>query len=184
MHTASTPNPNADWRTLYRMAIQETNSSLILQRVSIAETAALKRQRELFYLGGTGEEKELLEDALYALRALRTAVQNAQVGDFVPISPGLARQTDGNAPMSNKTKIEYVTAALISDDGKRKYETKLELTIKEVYEKASLFAREIEHYKVVDGFVVEDGIYTLRYTFDGQQQEHRKLIHGSVMRAA
>ncbi len=76
MHTVSTSGPNADWRTLYRAAIYERDSNLILQRVSTAETAALTRQRELFYQGGTGEEKESLEDALYALRAFRTAMQN------------------------------------------------------------------------------------------------------------
>jgi len=78
MHTASTPGLNANWRTLYQTAILERNSSLILQRVSTAETAALTRQRELFYLGGSEEERECLEDALYALRALRTAVRNAE----------------------------------------------------------------------------------------------------------
>ena len=40
----------------------------------MAETAVLTRQRELFYTGGNGEEKESLEDALYALRAFRTAI--------------------------------------------------------------------------------------------------------------
>jgi len=68
----------ADWKVLYRAAIVETNRSLILQKVSTAEAAALARQRELLYRGGTQEEKESLEDALYALRAFRTAVQNAQ----------------------------------------------------------------------------------------------------------
>ena len=48
MHTVSILNPDADWRTLYRTAIYERNSSLILQRVSKAEAAALSRQRELF----------------------------------------------------------------------------------------------------------------------------------------
>ena len=70
---------NADWRTLYRAAIHERNRNLILQRISTAETVALTRQRELFYQGGTVEEKESLEDALYALRAFRTAMQNAMV---------------------------------------------------------------------------------------------------------
>lgn len=79
MQTVLTPNPNADWRTLYTAAIHESDSGLILQRVSIAETAALTRQRELFYQGGNGEEKESLEDALYALRAFRTAIQNTMV---------------------------------------------------------------------------------------------------------
>lgn len=78
MHTVSTIGPNANWRILYRAAIHESNSSLILQRVSLAETAALTRQRELFYLGGSEEEKECLEDALYALRAFRTAVRDDQ----------------------------------------------------------------------------------------------------------
>lgn len=76
MHTVSTSRPDADWRMLYRAAIQERNSSLVLQRVSKAEAAALTRQRELFYLGGTQDEKESLEDALYALRAFRSAMQN------------------------------------------------------------------------------------------------------------
>jgi hypothetical protein len=78
MQTVPIPNPDADWRTLYRAAIHERNSSLILQRVSIAETAALTRQRELFYEDGSREERESLEDALYALRAFRTAVQSAK----------------------------------------------------------------------------------------------------------
>jgi hypothetical protein len=78
MHTVTSIGPNANWRTLYRAAIYESNGTLILQRVSAAETAALTRQRELFYLGGDEEEKECLEDALYALRAFRTAARDAE----------------------------------------------------------------------------------------------------------
>ena len=70
--------PNPDWKTLYRAAILETNNSVISQKVSEAETAVLARGRELFYADGTLEEKEALEDALYALRALRTAWQHAK----------------------------------------------------------------------------------------------------------
>jgi len=77
METAYPPNPvPTHWKSLYRAAIIEANSGLVLQRVSEAETAALARQRELFYQGGSQEEKDSLEDALYALRAFRTAVQN------------------------------------------------------------------------------------------------------------
>lgn len=86
--------------------------------------------------------------------------------------------------MRSETKIEYVMAELVREDGKRKYTFKLMLTIKETYEEASLVAREIERYSVVDGMVVENGIYMLRYVFDGQQHEHRKDIQGGVMRAA
>jgi hypothetical protein len=67
-----------DWKTLYRAAILEANKSIIQQRITEAEKAALARQRELFYANGTAEEKEALEDALYALRAFRTAYQHTE----------------------------------------------------------------------------------------------------------
>jgi hypothetical protein len=67
-----------DWKTLYRAAILEPNKSIIPQKVSAAEAAVLARGRELFYAGGTNEEKELLEEALYALRAFRTAWQHTE----------------------------------------------------------------------------------------------------------
>jgi hypothetical protein len=36
------------------------------------------RGREIFYADGTDEEKEALDDALYALRAFRTAWQHTE----------------------------------------------------------------------------------------------------------
>ena len=68
----------SDWRTLYRAAILETNTDILPQRVSAAEEAVRARGREIFYADGTLEEKEDLEDALYALRALRTAWQHSE----------------------------------------------------------------------------------------------------------
>jgi hypothetical protein len=73
--------PSADhgeWKSLYRAAILETNKNVIPQKVSEAELAVLARGRELFYTGGTGEEKESLEHALYALRAFRTAWEHTE----------------------------------------------------------------------------------------------------------
>ena len=64
-----------DWRSLYRAAIYETNASRLLARVSEAEAAIHVRERELFYGVGGTEEKENLEDALYALRALRSSLK-------------------------------------------------------------------------------------------------------------
>ena len=78
MNTAVPPCPNADWKTLYRAAILETNKSVIPKKVSEAETAALARGRELFYSGGSSDEKEALEDALYALRAYRSAREHSE----------------------------------------------------------------------------------------------------------
>jgi hypothetical protein len=73
MEKALSPRPIAtDWKALYKAAISQTDSKLTSQRVAEAENAALARGRELFYSGGTLEEKEALEDALYALRALKS----------------------------------------------------------------------------------------------------------------
>jgi hypothetical protein len=74
MSTAVPSGPKyIDWRTLYRAAILESNRSIVPQRVSEAEEAVIARGREIFYADGTREEKDALEDALYALRAFRTA---------------------------------------------------------------------------------------------------------------
>jgi hypothetical protein len=79
METASPPCPvAAEWKTLYKAAILETNKHLIPQKVSAAETAIQARTRELFGTYGTGEEKESLQDALYALHAFRTALRHTE----------------------------------------------------------------------------------------------------------
>jgi hypothetical protein len=69
---------HTEWKTLYRAAILETNKSAIPGKVSEAERAVLARGRELFYGDGTQEEQESLEDALYALRAFRSAWDHAE----------------------------------------------------------------------------------------------------------
>jgi hypothetical protein len=81
MHTASSPSLNG-WKTLYRAAILETNKAILPQRVSEAEEAVKARGREIFYGNGSPEEKEaqVLEDALYTLRAFRTAWQHSENG--------------------------------------------------------------------------------------------------------
>jgi hypothetical protein len=73
----SNPNDHGDWKSLYRAAILETNKDVILRKMSEAETAVLARGRELFYGTGTAEEKEALADALYALRAFRSAWEHS-----------------------------------------------------------------------------------------------------------
>ena len=73
---------HADWRTLYRAAILETNKVVLPKRVSEAEKAVLAREREVFYghasADESADEKEAFEDALYALRAFRTAWQHSE----------------------------------------------------------------------------------------------------------
>jgi hypothetical protein len=76
MDSAFPPSPShKDWKALYRAAILETNNNVILQKLSKAEQAILARGRELFYAAGTRDEQEALEDALYALRAFRSAME-------------------------------------------------------------------------------------------------------------
>lgn len=77
MTPAFPPYPTL-WKTLYRVAILETNKRVLPQRVSEAEEAVIARRREIFYSNGSPEEKEALEDALYALRAFRTAWQHTE----------------------------------------------------------------------------------------------------------
>lgn len=81
MNTALPPGLlHTDWRTLYRAAILETNKRVLPQRVSEAEEAVVARRREIFYdhASQEEEEKEALEDALYALRAFRSSWQHTE----------------------------------------------------------------------------------------------------------
>lgn len=81
MNPASPPCLNrSDWKTLYRIAIQESDRSIRTQRIAEAEKAVITRRREIFYADGSPEEKEALEDALYALHAFQTACQQTDSG--------------------------------------------------------------------------------------------------------
>ena len=78
MHTTSAPCHNR-WKVLYAAAMREANKELLPQRVSEAEAAVNARGREIFYGNGTlEEEKEALLDALYTLRAFRSAWPHSQ----------------------------------------------------------------------------------------------------------
>jgi len=76
--TARLPKPT-EWRALYRAAILETDKSLIRQQVSAAEDAVLTvlaREREVLHTESDSDEQEALEDALYLLRAYKSAWQH------------------------------------------------------------------------------------------------------------
>ena len=66
-----------DWKLLYLAAIREEDKSVLAKRISDAEHAIFLREQEIFYRGTTLEEKEALEDALYALRALQSAREHS-----------------------------------------------------------------------------------------------------------
>lgn len=63
------------WHTLYQAALFETDRHMIPARISEAEEAILERVKELFGADTDHiEEDQILDDALYALRALRNCV--------------------------------------------------------------------------------------------------------------
>ena len=68
----------AKWRVLYRAAIFEADSSAKAKRLSAAEEAIVEHTRELFRETGADaeEEREAMDDAMYALRAWKAALEN------------------------------------------------------------------------------------------------------------
>jgi hypothetical protein len=60
---------------LYQAALFETDRTKVADRITDAELAILARGRELFGMAGDHIEEDLvLDDALYALRALRNCL--------------------------------------------------------------------------------------------------------------
>ena len=61
------------WHVLYHTALFETDRDMLPRRIAEAESAILARIRELFAVATDHiEEDVVLDDALYAFRALRT----------------------------------------------------------------------------------------------------------------
>jgi hypothetical protein len=68
-------NCSQQWHALYHAALFETDRQKIPLRIAEAEKAILNRVRELFVVNTDHiEEDQILDDALYALRALRNCV--------------------------------------------------------------------------------------------------------------
>jgi len=63
------------WHDLYKAALFETDRNKVPGRIADAERAIAVRMKELFIVSTDHIEEDLvLDDALYALRALRTCV--------------------------------------------------------------------------------------------------------------
>ena len=72
----NTPAEIPGWRELYRSALFEADRQRIPSRIDEAERAIRLRATELLAVDGDhGEEAQAVEDALYALRALRSALE-------------------------------------------------------------------------------------------------------------
>jgi hypothetical protein len=76
---ATSGNPASQtwaWRDLYLTALMEVDKDKTPARIADAERAILNRARELFKASGDNiQEEEALDDALYALRALKNCLQ-------------------------------------------------------------------------------------------------------------
>ena len=69
------PDSHLGWHSLYQAALFETDRDKIPARLDAAEQAILNRVKELFVANSDHiEEDQVLDDALYALRALRNCV--------------------------------------------------------------------------------------------------------------
>ena len=77
---ATTHLPSSSpWRSLYIAALFEPDATNLPDRIATAEAALVHRARELFYSPGDHiEEEEALDDAMYALQALRSTYQCAR----------------------------------------------------------------------------------------------------------
>jgi len=74
MFTVDTPTHT--WRKLYTAALREKEKQFIPWRIHRAEEALIARGRALFpATGEDDEEVQAIEDALFALRALRSCVR-------------------------------------------------------------------------------------------------------------
>ena len=74
--SASLPSRNWAWRELYVAALMEVRDDKMSARIGVAERAIVERARDLFKAAGDNiQEEEALDDALYALRALKTCLE-------------------------------------------------------------------------------------------------------------
>jgi hypothetical protein len=73
---ANVPSQVWAWRDLYLTALMEADRQKTPSRIADAEQAILNRARELFKASGDNiQEEEALDDALYALHALKNCLQ-------------------------------------------------------------------------------------------------------------
>jgi len=94
--------PSFDWRVLYRIAILETDRSIIPQRIAEAERAILSRGRQMFYSHASLQEHDALEDSLYALRVYRAALQHWKAEHGVD---GSVARLDKTSHLGNCDKV-------------------------------------------------------------------------------
>jgi hypothetical protein len=69
-----------NWRVLYKTALLELNSTKLPGRIAQAEKAIAEEAVLLMRSGGSGNERQALEDAMQTLEDLRRLQGSADVG--------------------------------------------------------------------------------------------------------
>ncbi len=65
-----------DWKSLYVSALLDVNQTRLPERIAKAEAAIMQREAELRHIAGDHiEEQQNLDDAMYALGALRKTAE-------------------------------------------------------------------------------------------------------------
>ena len=65
------------WAQFYKAALFELDANKVSDRIAEAEALLVTRARELFHAAGDNiEEEQAVDDAMYALRALRSALKS------------------------------------------------------------------------------------------------------------
>ena len=77
MNTGTLGSPyKSAWAQFYKAALFESDSDKVSDRIAEAEAALVTRARELFHSAGDNiEEEQAVDDAMYALHALRSALK-------------------------------------------------------------------------------------------------------------
>ena len=77
MNTGTLGSPyKSVWAQFYKAALFELDANKVSDRIAEAETALVTRARELFHSAGDNiEEEQAVDDAMYALHALRSALK-------------------------------------------------------------------------------------------------------------
>ena len=67
---------NRVWPHFYKAALFESDANIVSDRIAQAQAALVTRARELFHAKGDNiEEEHAVDDAMYALHALRSALE-------------------------------------------------------------------------------------------------------------
>ena len=86
------------WPQFYKAALFELDANKVSDRIAEAETALVTRARELFHSAGDNiEEEQAVDDAMYALHALRSALKCRPNAKNASQEPGRLKSTGGQA---------------------------------------------------------------------------------------